>query len=118
METRTTTRLLATVYENGEGLAYVVIDNGHGSHKEPLPTPRDAERRLTELREDGFAIADPDHVLDLWDVLTETALSVADLDADSAGYPEAFAPPAGRIQDAMTYGEIEVAYLRGQEEEL
>ena len=113
METTTRTRV-ATVREDGHGRAYIEVDG----HTFPLRSPYQAEERCTILVERGYEIADPDHVLDLWDVLTETALSVRELDADSAGYPEAFTPPAGRIQDAMTYGEIEVAYLRGQEEEL
>jgi hypothetical protein len=73
------------------GRLFVTVRN----RREPLVDPLAADRRLRALVEDGFVIEDPQHLLDLWGVWPADGSAPADDDADAAGYPALFAPPAG-----------------------
>ena len=110
-QTRTTTRPVATVREDGHGRAYVEVDD----RQFPLRSAWQAEERVTILVERGYAIADPDHVLDMWGVLTESASSVRELDADSAGYPDTPLPAVGTPMGDALMSEIE--FMRSFERE-
>ena len=49
--------------------------------------PRAAEVSLDALVANGYALADPDNLIEFFDIFPEERMSVADLDGDSAGYP-------------------------------
>lgn len=57
-----------------------------------------AERAATLipiLLDQGYAIRDPQHLLDFIEALSEPYTSIAAMDADSAGYPGQFVPALG-----------------------
>jgi len=93
------------------GLVFALVRTDEHERPELLPDAQTAERRLSELVEDGFEIFDPDHLLDLWGVLTDDATSVAALDTDSAGYPS-YPQRVMRRWDDEVAANIEVAYLK------
>ena len=49
--------------------------------------PREAEDELDALVALGYALADPENLIEFFDIFPEERMSVADLDGDSAGYP-------------------------------
>ena len=63
-------------------------------------------QRLIRYRDDGWALDDPLHLLDLYGpaALREEFVSIAALDADSAGYP---AYPSGRDGAGIVVAELE-----------
>ena len=63
-------QLTATIHSGFYGTWWVDTAGNGYPHTGRLSTPRQAEHRLSELVEDGYAIADPEHYCELYDVRT------------------------------------------------
>lgn len=79
-----TRKMIATVKEDGYGYALLFVDNGSTIHQRRISKAEAAEL-LPELVADGFALRDPDHVLDVWGILSEHRVSQNAASADAAG---------------------------------
>jgi len=62
-------QLTATIKRGNYGMWFVRLAGSGYPSERVLDTPRYAERMLSELVEDGFAIADPEHYCELYDIL-------------------------------------------------
>ncbi len=83
--------LTATILHNIYGGFFAWLRGWGYSETEELPAfdeePRAAEDALDALVERGYVLQDPGHLVSLYDLFPDEPLSVAGMDADSAGYP-------------------------------
>ena len=82
--------LTATLGRNAYGGFYAWLRGWGYPQVAELPdfaeAPRAAEDALDALVSNGYALADPEHLIELYDLFDEDG-SIAEQDADSAGYP-------------------------------
>jgi len=87
----TETRLRATLGRNAYGGFFVWLSGWGYPMVRELPdfekSPREAEDALDEIVVSGYELADPEHLVDLFDLFEDERASPAEQDADSAGYP-------------------------------
>jgi len=85
--TRAPVRGVATIDRGPYGLWFVrSTGNGYPTEHILSDTGKDREY-LDALVEDGFEIVDPLHYCELYDIFRDEYMDVAEMDADSAGYP-------------------------------